>query len=141
MLLWVDEPNSRLLSSLADVAVIQVIVCVCVCVCVCAHCLYPKHHCLEQAEGGREKHSHCLPRVYLENKQNQSLNVTTGDVQVARWLHSCVSMFRSNVWTLSNTEDIPKQSKMSNPSLSLRVFSTAVSLQESELKSPMVAQE
>lgn len=45
------------------------------------------------------------------------------------------------MWTLSNTEDIPKQSKMSNPSLSLRVFSTAMSLQESELKSPMVAQE
>lgn len=111
------------------------------CVCVCAHCLYPKHHCSEKAEGGGEKHSHCLPRVYLENKENQSLNVTTGDVQVARWLHSCVSMFRSNVWTLSNTEDIPKQSKMSNPSLSLRVFSTAMSLQESELKSPMVAQE
>lgn len=113
----------------------------CVCVCLLTAFIQSLKQCSEQAEGGREKHSHCLPRVYLENKQNQSLNVTTGDIQVARWLHSCVSMFRSNVWTLSNTEDIPKQSKMSNPSLSLRVFSTAMSLQESELKSPMVAQE
>lgn len=109
---------------------------------VCVHSFYSKHQlCSEQAEGGWEKHSRYLPRVYLENKQNQSLNATTGDIRIAHLLNSCVSMFRNNVWALSNTENISKQFITSKLSLSLCVFSTAAFLQESELKSPMVAQE
>lgn len=45
------------------------------------------------------------------------------------------------MWALSNTENISKQFITSKLSLSLCVFSTAAFLQESELKSPMVAQE